>query len=264
MEYTIQAGTRKGAFEIYFQNKPSEFVRDNLKALKMRWNGTKKCWWGFADEETLTNAINGEHIDAAPGEKWSVPETFGSTVSDGYMGAIETTGDIYASGQRLYGADLSKAIRESLKKCGFRGFSVSVKTFSGGQEIQLKVKASHNDLLNYEEYKANYKLSGVWCYNLSGENILTESVYFGSSSPEEQKAIIEHNARITYDFLIKEMQGESGLNYHKSDAIYTAEFVKKLNAMQSVLDAYNHDGSNSMVDYFDRHFYDFTKIYLKD
>ena len=55
--FKITAGTREGAFEIYFDKKPDVKVRDALKALKMRWNNQKKCWYGFKSEKEIRAAI---------------------------------------------------------------------------------------------------------------------------------------------------------------------------------------------------------------
>ena len=58
-----------------------------------------------------------------------------TTATDGYMGGIETIGSIYASGKRLYGAELSKAIRAALKENGIKGCTVACHTFAGGDDV---------------------------------------------------------------------------------------------------------------------------------
>ena len=55
--YKMQDGTREGATEVYFDEKPDEAVRNRLKELKMRWHRHKKCWYGFADRKDIKAAI---------------------------------------------------------------------------------------------------------------------------------------------------------------------------------------------------------------
>lgn len=43
---------RKG-IEIYFERKPSEAVRDTMKANGWRWSGFNKCWYNFYSESNL-------------------------------------------------------------------------------------------------------------------------------------------------------------------------------------------------------------------
>lgn len=45
------------SLEITFNGKPSEAVRDALKALRYRWHGVKKVWYGYSDAETVKTAI---------------------------------------------------------------------------------------------------------------------------------------------------------------------------------------------------------------
>lgn len=60
MEYTITKNEQYNSIEIAFSGKPSESVRDALKALKFRWHGQKKVWYGYATEEAARAAIEGK------------------------------------------------------------------------------------------------------------------------------------------------------------------------------------------------------------
>lgn len=59
MDYNISINDKFNSLEVAFSEKPSEAVREALKALKFRWHNVKKVWYGFADKETLEKAING-------------------------------------------------------------------------------------------------------------------------------------------------------------------------------------------------------------
>lgn len=104
--YEIRENHQYNSREIYFDGKPSRATLDALKALKMRWNHVKSCWYGYAQEHELVSAIIANDRD---GEDITGEKTEGATVyTDGYLGG----GAVYGSksDKHLYGADLSKAI----------------------------------------------------------------------------------------------------------------------------------------------------------
>lgn len=57
MTYQITNNNQFNSIEIKFDCKPSEAVRDALKALKFRWHRVKKVWYGYSDAEAVKNAI---------------------------------------------------------------------------------------------------------------------------------------------------------------------------------------------------------------
>lgn len=69
----IEKNAEFGSVEIYFKEKPSMAVRDALKTAHFRWHAVKKCWYGYADADTVRHmieaaegieAINAENFDA--------------------------------------------------------------------------------------------------------------------------------------------------------------------------------------------------------
>lgn len=57
-KYTITQNNDFNSIEIAFAQKPTETIREALKALKFRWHAAKKVWYGYTDEETVKAAIN--------------------------------------------------------------------------------------------------------------------------------------------------------------------------------------------------------------
>ena len=55
--YTITPNEAFNSLEISFEGKPSEAVREALKALRYRWHGVKKVWYGYSDESAVRTAI---------------------------------------------------------------------------------------------------------------------------------------------------------------------------------------------------------------
>ena len=55
--YTISKNTQFNSIEINFTAKPSEAIREALKALRFRWHGVRKVWYGYTTEEAARKAI---------------------------------------------------------------------------------------------------------------------------------------------------------------------------------------------------------------
>ena len=60
MTYTITKNAQFNSLEIAFDGKPAEEIREALKALRFRWNGAKKVWYGYAEEAAAREAIEGK------------------------------------------------------------------------------------------------------------------------------------------------------------------------------------------------------------
>lgn len=69
MTYTIIKNAQFNSLEIKFDGKPSEAVRNALKALRFRWHSVKKVWYGYSDENTVKAAIDGEKAEPKSNKK---------------------------------------------------------------------------------------------------------------------------------------------------------------------------------------------------
>ena len=56
--YTIRSNEQYGSLEITFDSKPSQEVRDALRANKYRWNGKKGVWYGKTNQQTIVDALD--------------------------------------------------------------------------------------------------------------------------------------------------------------------------------------------------------------
>lgn len=79
LSVTMQLNDKKNGVELYFSGKPSEEVRDRLKANGFRWTRNKKCWYAKQSEETLqlAEALAGskqEQAEAVAKEDITYPE----------------------------------------------------------------------------------------------------------------------------------------------------------------------------------------------
>lgn len=254
--YEIKYNDKYNSREVYFDGKPSRATLDALKALKMRWNHVKACWYGFAQEHELINAIITNDRD---GEDITGEKTEGATVyTDGYLGG----GAVYGSksDKHLYGADLSKAIREDIKAAGIKGASVRCKSYSGGQSITVTLSLPASAYITKEQFAVDYRIptSASWIYyedeDGKSQTMHIDKYYSREISAEEQEKIRISAALYEYK---REAESENDLNIYHLDkyGVYTAETMETIKKVNSIISAYRYDESNSMVDYFDTNFY---------
>lgn len=254
--YEIRENPQFNSREVYFDGKPSRATLDALKALKMRWNHIKACWYGYAQECDLINAIITNDRD---GEDITGEKTEGATVyTDGYLGG----GAIYGSksDKHLYGADLSKAIREDIKAAGIKGASVRCKTYSGGQSITVTLSLPASAYVTKEQFAADYRIptSASWIYyedeDGKSQTISISDYYSRKTSAEEQEKIRISAAASEYH---REAEIENELNQYHLDkyTVYTPQTMEIIKKVNSIINAYRYDESNAMVDYFDTNFY---------
>ena len=71
--YPITANEAFKSLEISFTEKPTEAVRDALKALRYRWHSVKKVWYGYSTEETIREAIDKAMNGKAPAKATEKP-----------------------------------------------------------------------------------------------------------------------------------------------------------------------------------------------
>lgn len=242
MNYTITINEQYNSKEVIFDSKPGETIREALKGLKFRWNRKKGCWYGFATEEEIKNAIENDPISE-----------LGGVASDGYMGAIRWDGN--KSHKFLYGAELTAALRADAKRIGLKGVTFRVHTYSGGQSVTATVKATDADFRPFESVKREYLQDALNCYWLTmpdGTEKHRDS--FESWNCPEFIEAQEATAKRLYE---NDCKDGAGINHYYVDKYhaFTAEFSEHINLLLKLLGTYRYDDSNGQVDYFDTNFY---------
>ena len=177
---------------------------------------------------------------------------YGIEISEGYMGAVAWHGE--NSHKHLYGSDLSKAIRAELKANGIKGVSVSCKHVDN---LCLKFKASDADFKPFDEYLADFEWDDLssWCW-FNGEQ-KPRDIYW-SLDVDDRRKLLEENARHRYDY-VKESAGKYGYDVNGNFDDYkmsSADLIEKMKKARMIVNSYNFDESNAMVDYFWCGFYD--------
>lgn len=240
MTYKINYNPKFGSHEVRFDGKPSEEVRNALKAMKFRWHSVNKCWYGYnQSEESIAHAITAASTEEAPA----------SVVGGGYLGG----GSYYGSKSHkyLHGSDLSAAIRADIKAAGIKGVTVKCHTYTGGQNITATIKVSPSDYISYEQFLENYQIrySQAWIYYGNSESIHIDK-YFALDGDEREQIRV---AAAEYEWKNRTTK-EQDVRLSWVDWL-TTETMKKLQAVDSIIAAYRYDNSNGMVDYFDTNFY---------
>lgn len=88
MTYTITNNAQFNSIEITFDTKPSETIREALKALRFRWHKQKGLWYGYTTEAEVREAIEKAEPAAAPAapkaeaKPQAVANKFGVKVGD--------------------------------------------------------------------------------------------------------------------------------------------------------------------------------------
>lgn len=154
-------------------------------------------------------------------------------------------GEKYRKNENLYGASLSKAIREELKeKLPNCKFSVTKETYSGGQAINVHLMGANFNPFNelteeiIEKIKDNCRRS------------------FGSFWENQVEQSIENYKKTTTERMYEQIN-----NYYVSESIYLTEEAKEvIKKALNIINSYNFDDSDSQIDYFHTNFYTHMSI----
>lgn len=234
--------------EITFDSKPAEAVRDELKNNGFRWHKAKKLWYAKNTPERLelaqrlTDSAPVTRQEAAAKESaaaWTVERM--NEVMEGYT--VTQTGEgLYSgwtgcNGQNLYGQELKKAIIAELKKNGIKA-TARERSSCYHTAFTFTIKVPAEMIETAEAYADRLLHNGAaipyWVYDENGNSVSRDDLPY---EWEERAAILTAHARHTY-----------------RDRVEPVEDFKKM--VKVIISSFNSDHSNSMIDYFDRGFYD--------
>ena len=182
--------------------------------------------------------------------------------SDGYLGAIKTTGS--KSQVYLRDAELSKQIRQALQgvlapELSKSDVRVRKESYSMGRSIHITLRLDRGKYApTREEFKQivieNIKRQRYnWIQNGDGKDVFHEA-YWGMTDEEKRKAeqaTAEQQAIWNYD------RDTTDINHYHIDKedMLTDDGKKIVEVANQVVRAFNYDDSNAQVDYFDTNFY---------
>ena len=185
-----------------------------------------------------------------------------TVASDGYLGAIKTTGS--KSQVYLGDAELSKQIRQALQtvlapELSKSDVRVRKESYSMGRSIHITLRLDKSKYApTRDEYKQivieNVKRQRYnWIQNGDGKDVFHEA-YWGMTDEEKRKAeqaTAEQQAIWNYD------RDTVDINHYHIDKedMLTEDGKEIVRAANQVIRAFNYDDSNAQVDYFDTNFY---------
>ena len=199
-------------------------------------------------------------------------EQFYTVASDGYLGAIKTTGS--KSAVYLRDAELSKQIRQALQEVLAPELSksdvkVRKESYSMGRTIHITLRLDKNKYApTRDEYKQmvidNVKRDKYTWIKADDEDEkgTFHEAYWSMAEDEKRKAeqaTAEQQAVWNYD------RDTTDINqYHIDNEDMLNGIGKKIvEVANQVIKAFNYDDSNAQVDYFDTNFYYNLKVEWK-
>lgn len=249
MSYTITLNPSFNSLEIAFDGKPSEAIRTALKGLKFRWHNVKKVWYGYSDEATVKAAIDGA---AAPLE---IPETTHvehGGLYDGWRGGNNAKWST--------GKELKSLILADCKKAGI---PVTVRFGRGGYltSLTVTITISAAEVKTFEAWKDadNDRMFWAGCIpwldyvDEHGTHRTIHREQATADNSKEGEKIREACRRCHYESMVN---GLTDSGSFPSAEVLTDSARAKFDTVQAIVNSYNKDCSNAMIDYFDRDIYD--------
>lgn len=168
-----------------------------------------------------------------------------TTPCEGYMGSRGFVGS--NSNKKQYGADFSKQLREEFKKHNIKNITVKYDHYIS---YVITIALAEGEYMPKNEYIIKYLDNPIPYDNYINYNdgyswhYLPYDEYKKMS--DDKKLYIKARYRTAeWKRKIEEMHSE----------VLNDNVELKLNAITRIIDSYNYDKSNGMVDYFDRGFY---------
>ena len=166
-EIIVKLNNEKNGVEIYFNNKPSEEVRNNLSKNGFRWHKLKKCWYNKQSEESINFANSLKNTDTTE-EKENVNNDEIESLSESLIDKSSSLMEKYNlnSANYLtndnYKNDLLQYLKDrNINKFTLRGiinYITNEYNFKGLQEVLnnfLTLKQDNNNSVNDNEKLLN-------------------------------------------------------------------------------------------------------------
>lgn len=261
--------------EIYFNAKPTESERAALKAAGCRWHGVKKCWYTRKTAEEVAAVLGGAPavsttaeqqpaklpaltLDTLPARK----EIDGAGLYDGWEGANARAWTSCEELKKLILADFRRAgIRATIRagRAGdTRAMTVTIRITPDEVKTFAEWRSEYTgDDINFIDYLYGF---GWICYRAEDgqyKNIHSDALH---AMPDAERAeLCRDIIRGTYDRFIDIAQ-DANTYYKKSESVLKPVALERLKLAEAIVNTYNHDCSNSMIDYFDRWIYDDYRV----
>lgn len=273
-KFEIKKNAEYNSTEIYFECKPTEEERAILKAAGCRWHSVKKCWYTRKDQEEISAILGGTASEGAKERKKSKitvePELLtldklpkAKKIEDGglYDGWEGANARFWKDRK-----ELKALILKDFKRAGIRA-TIRADKSGYSEKLVVTVQISENDVKTFEEWRQDYNGDDLnfiyYLFHFDRADYMTEEGKYSSIScedlakmPEEPKnELCKLILKSTYDRCIRIQQSANSW-WQKSESVLKQSALDRLKLAEAIVSTYNHDCSNSMIDYFDRWIYD--------
>lgn len=245
--------------EVYFDEKPGDIIRDNLKSQGFRWSGRKKCWYAKQTDDRLewiTNLMErrAEAQEQIKSEIKAQKKTVALTIESMNQAAkgytVKETGEGMYSGwtgcnyNYKGGKDLKNAIVAELKKNGIKCTGRTGKS-TYTDSFTFTVTVPENFKMSEDEYADEMTTNSAGYFSYNGWNWFIDLSGKEWNYKEFDDMPFEDVKRICREHFIR-------IYRERKEVQPKAEFKK---FVKTIVNSFNQDHSNSMIDYFDVGFY---------
>lgn len=246
---TVSYNQELNGIEITFTAKPDEKTRTELKNAGFRWHKVKKLWYAksTADRLELVDRIAAE---AAEAEKPLVipPAEFidGGGLYDGWKGGNARTWHTDQELKSFLMADFKRARIPATIRFNRAGYLTS---------LTVTIKITPDEIVSFETFRETYKIpTSGWLHYADDDNSIRDifADKFWGKDQDARSEMTEKICRAEYNLAMQRLT-----SYGQIDTgIVSPSAAAKYETAKRIVDSYNRDCSNGMVDYFDRDIYD--------
>lgn len=271
-QYEIKQNPEYNSTEIYFDCKPTDEERGALKAAGCRWHSVKKCWYTRKSAEEIA-AILGS---APAGKRTAKPQPAEiPALTLDTLPALKKieNGGLYdgweGANARAWKSreELKALLLADFRRAGIRA-TVRARRSGYNEKITVTVRIAPDEIKTFEEWRDEYRGNdidfidylfgfGGWiCYCAEDgqyKNIHSDTLH---AMPEAERAELAGIiVRGVYRRFV-DIEQDANTYFKKSASVLKKSAAERLKLTEAIVNTYNHDCSNSMIDYFDRWIYD--------
>lgn len=257
MTATYRQNAEKKGLEITFSSIPAAEVRAELKANGYRWHKQGGYWYAKENADTLALAekLTSGTVKAVEDTPLIIPASVKVEEGSLYEGWAGGNARTWHTDQEL------KAY--ILADCKKAGIKASIRFHRAGYltafTATMTIKA--DEIKTFEEWdetaEPDYTPAGRWInYTDEAGKICTiygDDLY--TLQGAEFEAMRANIRRTNYELEKRHMLDGNSFSNHKFNLL-REDARRRMDTLQAIVDSYNRDQSNTMIDYFDRDIYD--------
>ena len=264
--YTTKFNEEFNSTEIYFESKPTESEREALKENRFRWHSVKKCWYGRKTAEEVAQILGGSERTETAKEKPLTLEDLPEAIQLEDGGLYDGLEGANCRKWRTRD-ELKMLLLADFKRAGIKA-TIRAKRSGWSEALTITVKIGSDELKSFEEWRGEYNgddinfinyLSGFGWICYTDESGAYKDIHSDQLNAmedgDERRALCEMIIKSFYQRFIT-IEQDPNSYYKKSASVLKKSASDRVNLAKAIVSTYNHDQSNSMVDYFDRWIYD--------